>query len=519
LETSVEKLEGTNIRLTVIVPASEVDKAIDTVYARIAKKVKIPGFRAGKAPKPVIDSHVGRDYVLHEATEEVVNGTYSRAIDAEDVRPIDQPEITSPESDAEAPERGGLEPVTPHEDFTYVAEVATRPELALDTYEGLSVTLPPATASDREIDAQLEYMAERFATLEPVTDRGVEAGDFVLLSFVGKVDGEDYEGNTVDKYLYEMNRGLMPAEFDRGLIGVRAGAETHIEFPIPETSSEPDYVGKTASFDVTVHEIKAKVLPPMDDEFAGNVGGFDTMEELRSDLRRKMETQKSIAHMQMKERETRAALAKHAQGDIPPVMFESRTSAMLRDFQTGLEQRETTLEEYVQATGVSPDQIKADIEKQAEESVREELALEALFRELGMDVTEADIDEELAAISSQGEGENKSTAAELRQRWEDAGVMSAVREQITQKKAMLWLLDHVTVIEQTSSEEGEGTAEKATGGGKKATSPAKKPAKKRAPKKKTETPEEAAREAEPVASADAAKPTAEDAPVEEEAGE
>jgi trigger factor len=481
LNTSVEKLEGTNVRLTVTVSAPEVDKAIDEVYSRLAKKVKIPGFRAGKAPKPVIDSHVGRDYVLREATEEVVNSTYSRAIDDESIRPIDQPEIDE------------LEPVRPGEEFTYVAEIETRPELTLESYDDITVELPPSKAADREIDAQLGYMAERFATLEPVTDRGVEAGDFVLLSFVGKVGGEDYEGNTVDKYLYEMNRGLMPAEFDQGLIGVKPGGEAHIEFAIPDTSSEPDFVGRTATFDVTVHEIKAKVLPPIDDEFAGNVGGFDTIEELRSDLRRKMDAQKAIAQMQMKEREVRAALARRTQGDVPRVMFESRTNAMMRDFETSLEQRETTLEEYIQATGVEPDQVKADIEKQAEESVREELALEALFRDQAMEVTDADIDEELAAISSQGDGENKPTPEELRKRWEDAGVMTAVREQIMHKKAMLWLLDHVTVAEQGQADAAEkaGAKKKAAAGEKKkAAASAKKPAAKRAPKKKTAEPAE-----------------------------
>ncbi len=481
MKTSVEKLEGTNVKLTVTVSAQDVDRAIDGVYASVAQQVKVPGFRKGKAPRPVIDTHVGREQVLREATEAVVNDTYPRAVDAEGLRPIDSPEVDE------------LDIVEPGKEFTYVAQVETRPELALGTHDDITIELPSATASDREIDAQLTYMAERFATLEPVTDRGVQVEDFVLISFVGKVDGEDYEGGTVDKYLYEMSRGLMPIEFDRGLIGVKAGEETRIEFPIPESSSRPDYVGRTATFDVTVHEIKAKTLPPFDDEFAGNVGGFDTLDELRADTRQKMDAQKGLAQMQLKEREARAALAARLEGDVPSVLVESRASAMMRDFATGLEQRGATLEHYVETMGVSPEQIKTDVEAQAIESVREELALEALFREQGMEVTDADIDEELGMLTGQSAGE--SSPEELRQRWEEAGVMGAVREQIMHKKAMMWLLDHVKVTEKLDTAEGEepaGGADVPAG-----TEATKKPAKKRATKKKTEAaaePEKAAGE-------------------------
>ena len=492
MKTSVEKLERTKVKLTVSVPAEDVDKAIDGVYSSVANEVKIPGFRKGKAPRPVIDSHVSRDYILTEATEEIVNSTYSRAVDAEGLRPIESPEIE------------GLEPVKPGEDYTYVAEIETRPELTLSGYEDITVELPPSTASEREIDAQIEYMAERFATLEPVTDSGVQVEDFVLLSFVGQVDGEGYDGNTVDKYLYEMSRGLMPVEFDRGLIGVKAGEETQFEFPIPESSSQPDFVGRMASFDVTVHEIKAKVLPPIDDDFAANVGGFDSVEELRADLREKMDAQKGVAQMQLKEREIRTALAANLEGDVPEALVRSRTQAMMRDFMTGLETRGTSFENYVQATGVSPEQVQTDIEVQALESVREELALEALYRTLDLDVTDDDIDEELALMAGEGE----SSPEELRKRWEEAGVMSAVREQIMQKKAMLWALDHVTVIVKPDAF-GGGESDAAE---PKADSP-KKPARKRATKKKTTE----ASDAEPVAESDVADATARAADVPAEA--
>jgi trigger factor len=285
-------------------------------------------------------------------------------------------------------------------------------------------------------------------------------------------------------------------------VGVEAGGETHIEFPIPDSSSNPEFVGRTATFDVTVHEIKAKVFPDLNDEFAENVGGFESMDALRADIREKMDAQKGVAQMQLKERESRGALATRLEGDIPEPMVRSRTNAMLRDFVTGLEGRGTTIESYLAATGVDPEKLEADIREQAVESVREELALESLFRALEMEVTDADIDEELQAIGT----ESEESPEELRKRWEEAGVMGALREQVQQRKAMLWLLDHVSVTEMDESS-GEGAEEAESAEAK----PAKKPAKKRVPKKKAA--QDAAEDV-PDAPADAPEPLAEDAETE-----
>ena len=479
MKTSVEKLEESKVKLTVTIPAEDVDSAIDGVYVSVANQVKIAGFRKGKAPRPVIDSHVGRDYILAEATEAAVNDSYPLAVDTEGIRPVESPKIDEPGT------------VAPGQEFTYVAEIVTRPEGTLTEYKDIALELPPSTASEREIDAQIDYMRERFAALEPVSDRGVQVEDFVLLSFVGKVDGEDYDGNIVDKYLYEMSRGLMPVEFDRELVGVEAGGQKLIEFPIPESSSNPDYVGKMASFDVTVHEIKEKVLPPIDDDFAGNVGGYDTVDDLRKDLREKMDAQKLIAHMQLKEREARSALAERLECEVPESMVSSRTDAMLRDFATGLEAREMTIEQYIQSTGVGPEQIRTDIAEQALASVREELALEALFRALDMDVTDEEMDAELSVVS----GDSDADIPDMRERFREAGALSALREQVMQKKAMLWLLDHVEVTEKATNllegadaTEAEGAAAKKPGTKKKsAPKAAKKPATKKKPASKAAT--------------------------------
>ncbi len=441
LTTSVERLEGNLVKLTVTISADEVDASIAEAYKRVSGKVKLAGFRPGKAPRQVIDTAVGRDYVLADATEDLVNIVYPRALDAEMLRPIESPEMEE------------MDTVVEGEEFTFTADVIVRPELPLTSSDGLAVELPGREATDAEIAEQIDMARERFATLEPVEDRGVAADDFVLVSFTGTVDGEPYEGNVVDKYLYEMSRGLMPPEFDEGLMAATPGAEIHIEFEVPDNGSNDEYAGKTAGFDVVVHEIKSKKLPELNDEFASNVG-YDSLEDLNADVRKRVEMSKGLSHDRVKERRLREALAERLEGEIPQSMIDSRKSQMFRDFMTMLEQRGIDMGQYLQSTGTDFETVDADITAQAAGSVREDLALEALFREKGLEVTDEDMEHELDVIAEATD----TTVEAARQRWQDMGLIAIVREQVMQRKAYEWLLENVTITE-VSGEPAESTEE------------------------------------------------------------
>ncbi len=433
MNTTVERLDAHSVRLTISVPASDVDIAIDAAYKRMAQKIKIPGFRAGRAPRPMIDTHVGREAVLADAQDELLSSAYSKALDSEALRPIAQPEIDE------------VELIEAGKEFEFTAQVEVRPELTLSSIDGLSVTVPPAATSDAEIDAQIDHARERFASVEPVEGRGVQAEDYVLISFVGTVDGKEYDGNVVDRYLYEMNSGLMPSEFDEGLIGVKSGEDTVVEFEIPDTSTNEEFVGKTASFEVTIHEIKAKVLPEVDDEFATSVGGYDSVEEMRASLRETMDKAKQVGHKRAIEQAAREALAERLDGEVPDAMVENTKGQMMRDFINGLESRGVSLADYLQATGGGMERIESDMGDRARQVVREELALEALFRHQGWEVTDEEIDAEIAEMSSSSDAD----PAELRRSWEDSGVIAVLREQIMHRRVVGWLMDsaNVEVIE------------------------------------------------------------------------
>jgi trigger factor len=439
LNTSVEKLEGDRVRLSIELDAAEVDGHIAEAYARMARKVRIPGFRSGKAPRPVIDSYLGEGAVLAEALESLVSESYPLALDAEDLRPTSSPDT------------GELEGLEEGKPYSFTAEFDVRPQLTLSSIQDLHVSVPSAVATDAEVDAQIDYLRDRFASLEVVEDRPVAADDFVLISFVGTVGGEPYEDNVVDRYLYEMGRGGMPPAFDEGLVGAKPGDEVHVEFDVPDTSANAEFVGKTAGFDITVHEIKAKTLPEADDEFASSAAGFDTIAELRDDIKARLDENKSTAHVRLIEREARAELAKRLEGDVPEELVQDKAQAMTEEFFETLSERGVSLQEYVDATGVAPDQIRVDITEQARSSLREELALEALFRQAGLEMTDEEIDSEIERIARTEETE----PARLKSRLVSTGVMPLVREQLSQRRAIRWLMDNVQVEDAPSEPAGE----------------------------------------------------------------
>ena len=437
METTVEHIDVNKIKLTVTVSAAEVDEVISSVYVEAGKRVRIPGFRNGKAPRPVLDNHIGRDAILADAQEEIISTSYARALSDEDIRPI------------ESPDTGEVDPVVAGQPYTFSAEVLTRPELTLSSADGFSVTVAPAVSSESEIDAQIEYTRDRFATLETV-DKAIEPDDFALISFVGTVGGEEYEGNSVDMYLYELNKGLMPPEFDTELTGHTAGEEVVATFDIPDTSSNPEFVGKEASFKITIHEVKAKVLPELDDEFAMSVGGFETFEAYREDIRATLDKSKAAGHMRKVEDAAREALADRVEGEVPEIMVRTRANNMVEDFFENLEQRGMSVEQYMEITGVDAGQIRADIEVEAERRLRTDLGLEALFRAKGMDISENDFEEAIRDIAG---GEDEATDT-MREKLRDAGALPVVREQIMHRKALRWLVDNVEVVEEEPAAEG-----------------------------------------------------------------
>ena len=338
------------------------------------------------------------------------------------------------------------------ESYSYDAEVAVRPDLELSSYEGIEVTVPPSEVTEEDVDAEVDRLRDRLATLEEV-DRGIAEGDFAVLSFEGQVDGKDYEGGSVEDYLYEFGTGRMPDEFEEQLLGAFADEERKITFTIREGTANAEYVGKDATFDVKVGEVKRKVLPEVDDEFAVSAGGYDSVDDMRAQLREQVEQRKTGEHMRRVEVEARQALLENLTEDVPEAMVSRRTNEMVRDFFNRLESQGITPEQYSRQTGDDLEALSKEIEVMARESVATELALESLFRALGYELTDEDVDAEMQEmVGSEGD------VGEMRKQFEEAGLLDVVREQAMHRKATMWLLENVTVTEREEPEDDE-TAE------------------------------------------------------------
>jgi trigger factor len=344
----------------------------------------------------------------------------------------------------ERPDTGELDGLVEGEAHSYTAEVDVRPELTLSGTEGLKAVVPTAKTADEEIEAQIDYLRDRFAQLEVVEGRGVADGDFALVSFTGTVDGKPAEDLVVDKYLYEVGRGIMPPGFDEGLTGAEAGSSLHVELPVPDNATNPDYIGKTAAFDVEVHEVKAKKVPEADDEFAMNVSGLETIAELRDDIRAHLDENKLAAHGRLVEREARVVLAGRLEGAVPQRLVDARIASMNEEFFDSLRTQGYSMSDYEAATGLTHDEIRDDLAREAALRVREDLALEALFRTVGLEYDDEELDAEIAELAES----DKLPIAEMRERLMASGVMGLVRERIVHRHATRWLMDNVEIVEE-----------------------------------------------------------------------
>jgi len=426
-------VDGTEkAKIKVVVEAKKVDEAINREFKSLAKQLRFPGFRQGKAPRSVIEGQVGREYVLAQALEELVNETYPLAVDAQELRTAGKVDFKDP---AELVEGA---------DYEYLVEVDLRPEYALTSTE-VEITMVPKEATDAEIDAQVTGTLERFATFPVVEDADAVVADdsFVTLSFESSIDGDSYEGSSVSGELYQLGQGMMPAEFDAGLLGAKAGESREIEFTVEDTGANTEFAGKTMKMDVTVDALNQRVLPEVDDDFAKQTG-FDTVEAMRAEIKTYIESQKAQQWDRMRDDRLLEELIGFLDGEVPQSLIEARADSMLDEFSRMLEQQNLTLDAYLEQANIDPEQYQADMEIQAGISVANDLALESLAREKGLVPDDEALEEEFTK-AAEADDESDMSAKDLRETWVKRGLLTTLRDDIARSKAFEWLRDNAII--------------------------------------------------------------------------
>ncbi len=386
MSLQVEKLEHNMAKLTIEVAAEDVEKALQAAYLKQRAQISIPGFRKGKVPRQMIEKMYGPEVFYDEAANRMVSDAYANAYDECELEITSQPEI-----DVVQMEKG--------KPFIFTAEVAVRPEVTLGEYKGLKVDKTSIEVTAEEVDKEIETERERNARTIEVTDRAVEDKDMVTLDFEGFVDGEAFEGGKGTDYPLTIGSGAFIPGFEEQLVGAEIDKELDVNVTFPADYQAADLAGKDAVFKCTVHTIKAKELPELDDEFASEVSECDTLEEYKVEVENKIKERKEAEAKQKKEDQAVDKAIENAQMEIPEPMLDLQVRQMADDFARRMQQQGLSMEQYFQFTGMTSERMMADLRPQAEKRIKTRLVLEEIVKAENIEVSDERLDEELKKMA------------------------------------------------------------------------------------------------------------------------
>ena len=386
MSLQVEKLEKNMAKLTIEVSADDLEKALQSAYMKQKNKISLPGFRKGKVPRQMIEKMYGAEIFYDDAANALIPKAYADAYDECELEIVSRPEI-----DVVQIEKG--------KPFIFTAEVATKPEVTLGEYKGLEVDKISTRVTQKEVDAKVQEEAEKNARTITVEDRPVQDGDEVILDFEGFVDSVAFEGGKGENYPLTIGSGSFIPGFEEQLVGAEAEKEVEVNVTFPEDYHAEDLKGKAAVFKCTIHEIKAKELPEIDDEFAAEVSEFDTLEEYKADIKAKIKEQKASEGKTKQEDQVVEQAVKNAEYEIPKAMIETQALQMVEDFGQRIQSQGLTMEQYFQFTGMTADKMLEEMRPQAIKRIETRLVLEAIAKAENIEISDEKLDEELAKMA------------------------------------------------------------------------------------------------------------------------
>jgi trigger factor len=424
MSLQVEKLEKSMAKLTIEVSADDLEKALQSAYKKQKNKIAIPGFRKGKVPRQMIEKMYGAEIFYDDAANELIPKAYSEAYDEceEDI-------VSRPEIDVIQIEKG--------KPFIFTATVALKPEVTLGEYKGLEVEKVSTEVTAEEVDAKIKEEAEKNARQITVEDRPVQDGDEVILDYEGFVDGAAFDGGKGENYPLTIGSGSFIPGFEEQLIGVEAGAQKEINVTFPEEYHAEELKGKEAVFKCTIHEIKAKELPEIDDEFASEVSEFDTLEEYKEDLKKQLADKKAAEGREKQEDEAVEQAVKNAQYELPEAMIETQVMQMADSFTQRMRSQGLTMEQYFQFTGLKAERFMEDLRTQAVKSIETRLVLEAVVKAENIEVSDERFDEEIEKMA-----ENYQMEADKFKEYMGDKEKKQIKEDIAVQEAVTFLADN-----------------------------------------------------------------------------
>lgn len=424
MKSTVEALEGNKVKLSIAVDETEFEADIDAAFKRIAREVRLPGFRPGKAPRKVLEARIGLEAARGEAFEQALPKYYLEAVDEHDVDVIAQPEW-----EITAGQESG--------DVAFEATVEVRPVVTVGGYDSLRVTIPSPNVDDEEIDARIDRLRESFAELQDV-ERPAQTGDNVTIDITGSRDGEPMDGLTAEDYMYEVGSATIVPELDEQLAGSKVGAVLEFTADHPMPDEDP------VDFRVELKAVKEKVLPEADDDFAAEASEFETIEELRADLQKRFSVVKKMQATMAVQQKTAEALADLVEEDAPDALINQEMQSRLEDLGMRLQAQGIGIEQYLAQTGQDQEAFVAELRESAAQGVKVDLALRAVALAEELEVDDEELEAEYEAVAERV----GQKVAQVRKQLERNGQVAAVRSDLRTRKALEWLTEHVELVDE-----------------------------------------------------------------------
>lgn len=443
LKTSVKNLEDDSVELEVEVPGDEVKARVDRTLKKMAREVNIPGFRKGKVPRPVIFSNFGKEAVLAQVLQDALPEWYQAAITEAEIKPIDQPEL-----DFEAIE-------DEDQPFSFKATVQLPPRPQMGKYTGLEAEKDVVEVPESEIEEQIERLQLSMSKLEKIDRETAETGDFALIDFTGYMDGESLEGGAGKDHMLELGSNSFIPGFEDGIEGMKTGQSKKLVLNFPDDYQPEHLAGREVEFEVELKELKERVLPDPDDEFAAEASEFDTIDELRSDIEGKIrEAREEAADNAFRQKLVELAMDT-AEVKIPEMMIETKASEMRDELERTLGSQGATMDMYLQQTGMEEDAMMERLKQQAQVFVKQELVLDTIADIEGIEVSEEDIEKEIRATAEKMGYDPEALLEGAR----DAGHEAVVKRDLMRRGAVDVLVENAVPVLKKSGEPPEGDGE------------------------------------------------------------
>ncbi len=386
MSLQVEKLENNMAKLTIEVPAEELEKAIEGAYQKSKNRISIPGFRKGKAPRKIIEQIYGREIFYEDAANALIPDAYEKAYDE-----CEEEIVSSPKIDVEQLEAG--------KPFIFTAEVALKPQVTIGQYKGMKVDKADLDVTEEEVTAEIDKEREKNARTVDITDRAVKDGDIATIDFEGFVDGVAFDGGKGSDYPLTIGSHAFIPGFEEELIGAEIGAETDVNVTFPEDYQAEELAGKAAVFKCTVKRLQEKQMPELDDDFVSEVSEeSDTVEEYKEEIRKKLAGRKADEARAVKEDAVIDAIIADAQMDIPEAMVETQQRQMVQEYAQRMQSQGISMEQYMQFTGMTNEMLLEQVKPQVMRRIQSRLVLEAVVAAENIEVTEEEINQELKTM-------------------------------------------------------------------------------------------------------------------------